>query len=308
MNNVQELWTVIQPALRTILPSTVAISFTGLSLRKNTNELRKIQANKMGEIADQMLERGEISHKEYIHFRNIKQIAIKADEIYKKKKPLAESKKDTELKKVFDVDWFLRFYEDASNISNEDMQQIWAGILAGEVSKPGSFSKRTLDVLRNMSPYDAEMFQNISKYILLTTDSAILYANKSIHQKYQILVKQILYLEECGLLSSQVIDLNTTVLPEQPSGMFFVNNIICLASSNDANGRRVRYQVYKFNAAATQLFPIIKLPTDKQFVTDVIGNLSLKLSDIQFSLHRMNDTNYDAEPLNIDELHSDDWI
>lgn len=50
-----------------------------------------------------------------------------------------------------DEDWLTRFFEIAKNISAEDMQFIWGKILAGEIVNPGSFSLRTLEVLRNIS-------------------------------------------------------------------------------------------------------------------------------------------------------------
>ena len=44
-----------------------------------------------------------------------------------------------------DPDWTARFFDYAQDISSEDMQRIWAKILAGEVESPGRTSLRTLD-------------------------------------------------------------------------------------------------------------------------------------------------------------------
>ena len=40
-----------------------------------------------------------------------------------------------------DIDWVNQFFAYAENVSNEEMQSIWAKVLAGEVQKPNSFSK-----------------------------------------------------------------------------------------------------------------------------------------------------------------------
>ena len=56
-----------------------------------------------------------------------------------------------------DQDWFSSFITLAEGISNKSMQDLWAKILAGEVSKPGSFSLKTLQTFRTMSITEAKL-------------------------------------------------------------------------------------------------------------------------------------------------------
>jgi len=56
-----------------------------------------------------------------------------------------------------DLDWFNRFIHLAEDISNNTMQDLWAKILAGELSKPGTFSLKALKVFRDMSIVDAKL-------------------------------------------------------------------------------------------------------------------------------------------------------
>ena len=63
-----------------------------------------------------------------------------------------------------DPDWTARFFDGVQDVSSEEMQKIWAKILAGEVETPGRTSLRTLSVLRNMSRDDARMFSEIMPY------------------------------------------------------------------------------------------------------------------------------------------------
>ena len=60
-------------------------------------------------------------------------------------------------------DWFLHFFESAGCISNEDMQLLWARVLAGEMQKRGSFSFRTIEALRNMNREETLLFQFCSQ-------------------------------------------------------------------------------------------------------------------------------------------------
>jgi hypothetical protein len=73
-----------------------------------------------------------------------------------------------------DTSWLSRFFATAAEIDDEKMQEIWGKILAGEVSTPGRFSLRALDVLRNLSRREAELFAQacelstgINEYIML---------------------------------------------------------------------------------------------------------------------------------------------
>ena len=56
-----------------------------------------------------------------------------------------------------DQDWFSSFVTLAEGISNKSMQELWAKILAGEVSQPGSFSLKTLQTFRTMSITEAKL-------------------------------------------------------------------------------------------------------------------------------------------------------
>lgn len=57
-----------------------------------------------------------------------------------------------------DEDWINRFFNTIENISNEQLQQLWAKILAGEIKEPSTYSLRTLDILKNLSFKEAGCF------------------------------------------------------------------------------------------------------------------------------------------------------
>ena len=54
-----------------------------------------------------------------------------------------------------DHDWAARFFNNVQDVSSEEMQQLWAKVLAGEVERLGQFSLRTLDIIRNLSVGEA---------------------------------------------------------------------------------------------------------------------------------------------------------
>lgn len=56
-------------------------------------------------------------------------------------------------------DWRRKFFLEAENICDRDLQALWGKVLAGEVTSPGSYSLRTLEVLKHLSKEDAELFR-----------------------------------------------------------------------------------------------------------------------------------------------------
>jgi hypothetical protein len=63
-----------------------------------------------------------------------------------------------------DPDWTTSFMSHAGKISNAEMQSLWSKILAGEATKPGSFGKRTLNLVAELSKEDAHMFSTVCRY------------------------------------------------------------------------------------------------------------------------------------------------
>jgi hypothetical protein len=64
-----------------------------------------------------------------------------------------------------DQDWVAQFFSCCQDVNDEQMQSLWARILAGEVAKPGSFSALTLNVVRNLGHKDAELFTRFCSFM-----------------------------------------------------------------------------------------------------------------------------------------------
>ena len=60
-----------------------------------------------------------------------------------------------------DHDWAARFFSEAQDVSSEEMQILWAKVLAGEVEHPGSTSLRALGVLKDLNREAARIFQKL---------------------------------------------------------------------------------------------------------------------------------------------------
>jgi len=60
-----------------------------------------------------------------------------------------------------DADWATRVIQTCQDISDDEMQALWAKLLAGEVAHPGAFSLRTVQVLSQLSKEEALAFESM---------------------------------------------------------------------------------------------------------------------------------------------------
>ena len=80
------------------------------------------------------------------------------ESITEKALPLLEEKSAPE---NMEDDWITNFFDKSRIVSDADMQQLWSRVLAGEANTPGSFSKRTVNLLADLDKSDAQLFTNL---------------------------------------------------------------------------------------------------------------------------------------------------
>jgi hypothetical protein len=120
----------------------------------------------------------------------------------------AENLPDTVSDEPVDRDWVFRFFDGCKDVSNEELQKLWAQLLASEVTAPKSCSRKTLSILRDMSLGDAITFKKVCSLAWETEgDYFIPYDNNftasSQFEIYKIMYWEILQLETLGLICSQ---------------------------------------------------------------------------------------------------------
>jgi hypothetical protein len=112
-------------------------------------------------------------------------------------------------------DWSVKFFNIASEVSTEELQLIWAKILAGEIRQPHSYSLRTLETVKNLSKSEAQTFMKISNAVVYQpVDYAFLFipggSEELIGELFGISFDDILEMRDIGILSSQnvVVEIN----------------------------------------------------------------------------------------------------
>ena len=65
-----------------------------------------------------------------------------------------------------DKDWIVNFFDKSRIVSDDEMQNLWARVLAGEANTPGVYSRRTVNFISDMDKNDANLFTKLCCFAL----------------------------------------------------------------------------------------------------------------------------------------------
>jgi hypothetical protein len=102
-----------------------------------------------------------------------------------------------------DDDWVSHFFDSSRYVSNEEMQSLWAKILAGEANEPGSFSRRTVTLVSTLSPKEAALFTELCRFCAVggATIPFIYDANEEVYQQRGLNFESLTHLDNIGLIT-----------------------------------------------------------------------------------------------------------
>lgn len=118
------------------------------------------------QVENQAVEIAQLTGLQGIYQSNVQSIILKAIE-------LANENNEIPSNDIADSSWILSFIDYAKNISDEQIQNLWSKILADEINSPGSFSLRTLELLKQISKSEAELFAEFCSYLLFIEGSSL---------------------------------------------------------------------------------------------------------------------------------------
>lgn len=170
---------VVKDTAQTLINSpavdgVVTALITTLFLRKNEDIkiIEDLKKKEFEKVTQELLNSGRMSYVEFYKTKNFLKIAQQADKMMANQKQSEDAEEDNnKCQNNFSFDWLMRFFDTVGNISDKDLQQLWAKVLAGEIAEPKTCSLRTLDMIRNMSSEEAEIFSHLCKYVMRSGDS-----------------------------------------------------------------------------------------------------------------------------------------
>lgn len=172
--------------------------------------------------------------------------------------------------------WIIRFFNTVQDITNEDLQKIWAKLLSGEIRKPGSISLRTMEVLKNLSSEEAQLFELYSKYAVCSEENVFI-PIKMIDNKH-LYFNQIMLLDDCGLINSS-----------EKSCYFCENNVTDTVSNSQkiititkVANKSYYLSVFAFTTSGNELYKLLNIKSEditlNNIKNDILMN-SLAISE-----------------------------
>lgn len=168
-------------------------------------------------------------------------------------------------------DWKRKFFLGAENICDVDLQLLWGKVLAGEVVSPGTYSLRTLEILKHLTKEEAEFFRIACS--LAFRDGWIIKPAGDINtalKPYGLDYDALLTLRDAGLMhegDNLIKDFSNAA--NMPS-IIFINNGVYMHLSGAAVGQQ-KLPSIPFTRAGQELQNLLEDNPCTPFLQSVVG-------------------------------------
>lgn len=166
-----------------------------------------------------------------------------------------------------DEDWVNRFFKYAQDISSDQMQDLWGRILAGEVRRPGTYSLRTLEFVKNMTKAEARLIEQFGNMAISLSGTTFVGAhNKSWLETERDLPQGLVFqLAELDVMYPS--DLSLRLFREdsiEKEHLFFHDRVLVLKRNEVAT--EIKLTIWKFTTIGQQLLPLVPPHQDDDYL------------------------------------------
>jgi hypothetical protein len=154
-----------------------------------------------------------------------------------------------------DEDWTVRFFNIVEDVSDEQMQQLWGKILAGEVKTPNSFSIHTLEFLKNMTKVEAELFSKIENYVIFSGGRSLIFRGDDDEalSKNGFSFEERLTLIELGLLQADTNIARIYQVLSEDSVFIFTSGKYIIKAIKKANTSKIEMPILRLTRIGEEL-------------------------------------------------------
>ena len=154
-------------------------------------------------------------------------------------------------------DWYVKFFDKAKLVSDEQMRILWSKILAGEANIPGSFSRRTLSFVDDMDKREAELFTQLCGFNVRLKDlNPIIFDGElEIYKENGINFESLTLLDSIGLIKFGSLQ-HLTMTVTHPRGIFDYFDRSWILEFGDSNNRQLKLGKVILTNIGQELAPI----------------------------------------------------
>lgn len=135
-------------------------------------------------------------------------------------------------------DWVTNFFDKSRIVSDKEMQGFWAQVLAGEANAPGTYSKRTVNYLRDLDKVDADLFTKLCGFgcMLSSFVPLIFDVQAKIYEEHGLTFKALCHLESIGLIQfNHLSTFGLTRLPKKFYGFYYGQPLLLEMPNDEGN-------------------------------------------------------------------------
>jgi len=174
-------------------------------------------------------------------------------------------------------DWIAHFFEKCRNISDKDMQSLWSNLLSGEANKPGSYSKRTLELVSTLDKSEAHLFTKLCSFAISAGEIFPLVVNKDdeIYSKNGVNFSSLNHLEAIGLIKfNDISGFVLQNLPKETIINYYGMPIHFMFSQNSGNNLEIGNVM--LTKAGQQLASVCGSQINGEFISYIIEHYKKK--------------------------------
>ncbi|TDB63311.1 DUF2806 domain-containing protein [Arundinibacter roseus] len=209
---------------------------------------------------------------------NIENVTTYAAEELKNEQPVTDE--------PVDEDWSTRFFRIVEDVSNEEMQALWGKILAGEIKQPKSYSLRTLELIRNLSKNEADIFMKVANFAVKCGNENYIFKGKDsklLKEKYNISYRDTALLTEIGILQpGSFVNYQLFQHPANSQHIFTSGNIVIIAKIK-ANTPTIKMPVNVFSNAGNELLKLINSNPPMDYLTSIANSIKNENTDVKYA-------------------------
>ncbi len=197
--------------------------------------------------------------------------------------------------------WINRFFDSVADVSDEDLQKLWGQVLAGEIKHPKSYSLRTLETLKNLSKYEAELFAKVATLAVRMNNNLFLTSKTELLRRYEVSYDDILCLDECGLVNSDgMVSYNPEISIDEPVGIFTKSKLLLLKGTNESP-TKISIGIFALTQAGKEIYSILNCDSNESYMCDLAEEIEKNYKGkVSITLHQVNI--YDGENINYNSL------
>ena len=140
---------------------------------------------------------------------------------------------------ALDEDWVAHFFKQCDTVSDKEMQSLWARLLSGEATTPGTFSKRTVDFVSTIDKKDAALFTSLCQFVWMIGEPIPLIFDvaHSVYENRGITFASLKHLDAIGLISFEATTIYHRIGFTKYADMFYFGFPTRVEFPDDANNQ-----------------------------------------------------------------------